>query len=223
MNLKVKSRRKILMADLNAIAENLINGKADEVKNLVQSAVDEGVGPGEILNEGLIKGMNVVGERFKNNIFYVPEVLIAARAMKAGMEILTPLLAESGVEPLGKIVLGTVKGDLHDIGKNLVAMMLEGAGFQVIDLGIDVPPERFIEAVNESGAQVVAMSALLTTTMPSMKTTIDAMKEAGLEGKIKTLIGGAPVTQRYADEIGADGYARDAASGADKAKELLGL
>jgi 5-methyltetrahydrofolate--homocysteine methyltransferase len=157
------------MADLNAIAENLINGKADEVKNLVQAAADEGVAPGEILNEGLIKGMNVVGERFKNNIFYVPEVLIAARAMKAGMEILTPLLAESGVEPLGKIVLGTVKGDLHDIGKNLVAMMLEGAGFQVIDLGIDVPPEKFIEAVNESGAQVVAMSALLTTTMPSRK------------------------------------------------------
>jgi 5-methyltetrahydrofolate--homocysteine methyltransferase len=211
------------MADLNAIAENLINGKADEVKNLVQAAADEGVAPGEILNEGLIKGMNVVGERFKNNIFYVPEVLIAARAMKAGMAILTPLLSDAGVEPLGKIILGTVKGDLHDIGKNLVAMMLEGAGFQVIDLGIDVPPEKFIEAVNDSGAQVVAMSALLTTTMPSMKTTIDAMKEAGLEGKIKTLIGGAPVTQRYADEIGADGYARDAASGADVAKELLGL
>lgn len=211
------------MADLNAIAENLINGKADEVKNLVQEAIDEGVGPSRILNEGLIKGMGVVGENFKNNVFYVPEVLIAARAMKSGMEILRPKLADAGVEPLGKVALGTVKGDLHDIGKNLVAMMLEGAGFEVIDLGIDVAPEKFIEAVNEQGAQVVAMSALLTTTMPSMKTTIDAMKEAGLEGKVKTLIGGAPVTQRYADEIGADGYARDAASGADKAKELLEL
>jgi methylmalonyl-CoA mutase cobalamin-binding domain/chain len=167
--------------------------------------------------------MGVVGENFKNNVFYVPEVLIAARAMKSGMEILRPKLADAGVEPLGKVALGTVKGDLHDIGKNLVAMMLEGAGFEVIDLGIDVAPEKFIEAVNEQGAQVVAMSALLTTTMPSMKTTIDAMKEAGLEGKVKTLIGGAPVTQRYADEIGADGYARDAASGADKAKELLEL
>lgn len=211
------------MADLNAIAENLINGKADEVKNLVQAAVNEGVNVGSILNNGLIKGMSVVGENFKNNIFYVPEVLIAARAMKAGMGIIRPLLMESGIEPLGKVALGTVKGDLHDIGKNLVAMMLEGAGFEVIDLGIDVPPEKFIAAVNEQGAQVVAMSALLTTTMPSMKTTIDAMKEAGLEGKVKTLIGGAPVTQRYADEIGADGYARDAASGADEAKKLLGL
>ena len=211
------------MADLNAIAENIINGKADEVRTLVKAAVDEGVGSGDILNGGLVKGMSVVGENFKNNVFYVPEVLIAARAMKAGMEILRPLLADAGVEPLGKVALGTVKGDLHDIGKNLVAMMLEGAGFEVIDLGLDVSPEQFVESVNEQGAQVVAMSALLTTTMPSMKTTIDAMKEAGLEGKVKTLIGGAPVTQRYADEIGADGYARDAASGADAAKELLGL
>jgi 5-methyltetrahydrofolate--homocysteine methyltransferase len=137
------------------------------------------------------------------------------------MEIIRPLLAEAGVEPIGKVALGTVKGDLHDIGKNLVMMMLEGAGFEVIDLGIDVPPEKFVEAVTEQGAQVVAMSALLTTTMPSMKGVIDALKEAGLEGKIKTVIGGAPVTQRYADEIGADGYARDAASGADKAKELI--
>lgn len=211
------------MADLNAIAENLINGKADEVKKLVQEAVDKGVNVGSILNNGLIKGMSVVGENFKNNIFYVPEVLIAARAMKAGMTIIRPLLVEAGVEPLGKVALGTVKGDLHDIGKNLVSMMLEGAGFEVIDLGIDVSPEKFIQAVNEQGAQVVAMSALLTTTMPSMKTTIDALKEAGLIGKVKTLVGGAPLTQRYADEIGADGYARDAASGADKAKELLGV
>ena len=209
------------MADLNAVAENIINGKADEVKNLVQAAVDEGVNVGEVLNEGLIKGMGVVGENFKNNVFYVPEVLIAARAMKAGMDILRPLLADEGVEPLGKVAIGTVKGDLHDIGKNLVAMMLEGAGFEVIDLGIDVAPETFISAVTDQGAQVLAMSALLTTTMPSMKTTIDALKEAGVTDNVKIMIGGAPVTQRYADEIGADGYARDAASGADVAKELI--
>jgi 5-methyltetrahydrofolate--homocysteine methyltransferase len=211
------------MADLSALAENLINGKAQEVKELTQKAMDEGVSPGEILNEGLIKGMNVVGERFKNNEFYVPEVLIAARAMHAGMDILKPKLAESGVEPIGRVLLGTVKGDLHDIGKNLVAMMLEGAGFEVVDLGIDVSPEKFVQAVNEQGGDVVAMSALLTTTMTQMKTTLEALEEAGVKSKIKTLIGGAPVTQNYADEIGADGYARDAASAADKAKELLGI
>jgi 5-methyltetrahydrofolate--homocysteine methyltransferase len=210
------------MADLNALAENIINGKKDAVEELVKAAIDDKVAPGEILNEGLLKGMGVVGERFKNNVFYVPEVLIAARAMKAGMEILRPLLGEAGVQPVGKVALGTVKGDLHDIGKNLVAMMLEGAGFEVLDLGIDVAPEKFVEAVTDQGAQIVAMSALLTTTMPSMKGVIDALKEAGLEGKVKTMIGGAPVTQRYADEIGADGYARDAASGADTAKELIG-
>jgi 5-methyltetrahydrofolate--homocysteine methyltransferase len=211
------------MADLSALAENLINGKADAVRELTQKALDADVPPGEILNEGLIKGMNVVGERFKNNEFYVPEVLIAARAMHAGMDILKPKLAESGVKPAGKILLGTVKGDLHDIGKNLVAMMLEGAGFEVIDLGIDVPPEKFVEAVKEQGGDIVAMSALLTTTMTQMKTTLEALEEAGVRDQIKTIIGGAPVTQNYADEIGADGYARDAASGADKAKELLGI
>jgi len=211
------------MADLSALAENLINGKANEVKELTQKALDDGVAPGEILNSGLIKGMNVVGERFKNNEFYVPEVLIAARAMHAGMDILKPKLAESGVEPIGTVLLGTVKGDLHDIGKNLVAMMLEGAGFEVIDLGIDVPPEKFVQAVEEQGGDVIAMSALLTTTMTQMKTTLEALEEAGVKGKVKILIGGAPVTQNYADEIGADGYARDAASAADKAKELLGI
>lgn len=211
------------MADLSALAENLINGKANEVKEAVQKALDEGVSPGAILKEGLITGMSVVGERFKNNEFYVPEVLIAARAMHAGMDILKPELAASGVEPIGKVALGTVKGDLHDIGKNLVAMMLEGAGFEVIDLGIDVPPEGFVEAIKDKGADVIAMSALLTTTMTAMKTTLEAIEEAGLKGEIKTMIGGAPVTQNYADEIGADGYARDAASAADKAKELLGI
>ena len=210
------------MADLSALAENLINGKAPEVKELTQKALDEGVAPGEVLNDGLIKGMSVVGERFKNNEFYVPEVLIAARAMHAGMDILRPALAASGVQPIGKVLLGTVKGDLHDIGKNLVAMMLEGAGFEVVDLGIDVPPEKFVEAAKEGG-DVMAMSALLTTTMTAMKTTLDALEEAGVKDKIKTMIGGAPVTQNYADEIGADGYARDAASAADKAKELIGI
>lgn len=209
------------MADLSALAENLINGKAQAVKELTQKALDEGVAPSEVLNGGLIKGMGVVGERFKNNEFYVPEVLIAARAMHAGMDILKPALASSGVEPIGTVLLGTVKGDLHDIGKNLVAMMLEGAGFEVVDLGIDVSPEKFAEAAKEGG-DVIAMSALLTTTMTAMKTTIEALEEAGVRDKIKTMIGGAPVTQNYADEIGADGYARDAASAADKAKELLG-
>ena len=210
------------MADLSALAENLINGKADAVKELTQKALDDGVSPGEVLNGGLIKGMGVVGERFKNNEFYVPEVLIAARAMHAGMDILKPALAESGVKPIGKVLLGTVKGDLHDIGKNLVAMMLEGAGFEVVDLGIDVSPEKFVEAV-KAGGDVIAMSALLTTTMTAMKTTLEALEEAGVKDKIKTMIGGAPVTQNYADEIGADGYARDAASAADKAKELMGI
>jgi 5-methyltetrahydrofolate--homocysteine methyltransferase len=208
------------MADLSALAENLINGKAPEVKELTEKALAEGVAPAEVLNDGLIKGMSVVGERFKNNEFYVPEVLIAARAMHAGMDILKPALADSGVQPIGKVLLGTVKGDLHDIGKNLVAMMMEGAGFEVVDLGIDVPPEKFAEAAKDGG--VVAMSALLTTTMTAMKTTIEALEEAGVRDNVKILIGGAPVTQNYADEIGADGYARDAASAADKAKELIG-
>ena len=195
------------MADLSALAENLINGKAQEVAELTKEALDDGVPP---------------GERFKNNEFYVPEVLIAARAMHSGMDILKPALAKSGVQPIGTVLLGTVKGDLHDIGKNLVAMMLEGAGFEVVDLGIDVPPEKFVEAV-KAGGDVIAMSALLTTTMTAMKTTLDALEEAGVKDKIKTMIGGAPVTQNYADEIGADGYARDAASAADKAKELMGI
>jgi 5-methyltetrahydrofolate--homocysteine methyltransferase len=166
--------------------------------------------------------MSVVGDKFKKNEFYVPEVLIAARAMRAGMEILEPLLAKAGVEPIAKVCIGTVKGDLHDIGKNLVSMMLRGAGFNVNDLGIDVSSEKFIDAV-KAGSQVVCMSALLTTTMPSMKNVVEGLKKAGLEAKVKTMIGGAPVTQNYADEIGADGYAPDAASAVDKAKGLLGL
>lgn len=209
------------MADLSALAESIINGKAKDAKELVQKALDAKVPVSEILNNGLIKGMSVVGEKFKNNEFYVPEVLIAARAMHGAMDIVKPLLAASGIKAIGTVSIGTVKGDLHDIGKNLVVMMLEGAGFEVMDLGIDVPAEKFVESV-KNGAQVIAMSALLTTTMTAMKSTIDALKEAGVRDKVKVMIGGAPVTQNYADEIGADGYARDAASGADKAKELLG-
>ena len=211
------------MADLNAMAENLFNGKAEKVKELVQAAVDEGLGPKEILEQGLIKGMNEVGVKFKANEVYVPEVLIAARAMHAGMSILEPLLAEAGVEPLGKIAIGTVKGDLHDIGKNLVVMMLKGAGFHVEDVGIDVPAEKFVQVAKEKNLHLVGLSALLTTTMPSMKDVVEALKKEGLDGSVKTMIGGAPVTQSYADEIGADGYAPDAASAVDKAKELLGI
>jgi len=209
------------MADLSALAQSIINGEAEEVKELTQKALDEGVPPGEILNDGLIKGMNVVGERFKNGEFFIPEVLLAAKVMHAGMVILKPALVSSGIEPIGKVLLGTVKGDLHDIGKNLVAMMLEGAGFEVIDLGIDVPPEKFVEAAKKDRAGIVAMSALLTTTMTGMKTTLEALQEAGVRDKVKILVGGAPVTQNYADEIGADGYARDAASAVDKAKQLM--
>jgi 5-methyltetrahydrofolate--homocysteine methyltransferase len=211
------------MADLQAVAENLIKGNAPEVKRLTQEAVDEGLHPGQILNQGLIAGMNVVGQKFKNNEFYVPEVLIAARAMHSAMDVLRPLLSDAGVQEIGSIAIGTAKGDLHDIGKNLVAMMLEGAGFEVIDLGIDVGPEKFVEVVQNQKVDVVAISALLTTTMPGMKTVIESLKGAGVREKVKTMIGGAPVTQQYADEIGADGYAPDAASAADKAKELLGI
>jgi len=206
------------MADLQAIADSLIKGQAQEVSDLVKKAVDEGVGPEEILTKGLIAGMNIIGARFKKNEVYVPEVLIAARAMHAGMSILEPLLAEAGVKPLGRIAVGTVKGDLHDIGKNLVAMMLKGAGFNVEDLGVDCDAQKFIDAA-KGGAQVIAMSALLTTTMPSMKTVIDTLKSAGVN--VKTMIGGAPITQGYADEIKADGYAPDAASAVDTAKELI--
>jgi len=209
------------MADLEGIKESLIKGDANRVKELLEAAVKEKTPVGEILNKGLIAGMNVVGEKFKNNEFYVPEVLIAARAMHAGMSILQPLLAESGVKPIGKIAVGTAKGDLHDIGKNLVVMMLKGGGFEVEDLGIDVPEEKFVGAA-KAGTQLIGISALLTTTMPSMKTVIEALKAAGLRDRVKVMIGGAPITQSYADEIGADGYSPDAASAVDKAKELVG-
>ncbi|MCD6307898.1 MAG: corrinoid protein [Candidatus Latescibacteria bacterium] len=207
------------MADFQAMAEALIKGQAPTVKELVQAAVDEGISPGEILSNGMIAGMAVVGERFKKNEIYVPEVLIAARAMHAGMDVIKPLLTETGVKPKSVFAIGTVKGDLHDIGKNLVMMMMEGAGYRIIDLGVDVSPEKFVEAAKE--AKIIGMSALLTTTMPSMKTTIDAIKAAGIRDNVKILVGGAPLTQVYADQIGADGYAPDAASAVDSADEFV--
>jgi len=209
------------MSILQEIADNLMKGKAPVVKELVTKALDDGIEPGEVLAGGLIAGMNVIGARFKKNEVYVPEVLIAARAMHAGMDILKPQLIAAGVEPIGKVVIGTVKGDLHDIGKNLVCMMLEGAGFEVLDIGIDCAAEKFIETAKDKDAKIIAMSALLTTTMPSMKGVIEELDKAGLKGIIKTMIGGAPVTQNYADEIGADGYSPDAASAVDLAKTFL--
>ena len=207
------------MADLNALAEALIGGNRNQVVELTNEALAEGVDVKSILQDGLIAGMNVIGARFKNNEVYVPEVLIAARAMNAAMDILEPKLAEAGVEPIAKVVVGTVKGDLHDIGKNLVGMMLKGGGFMVIDGGIDVSAEKFVELAKENGAELIAMSALLTTTMPQMAEVVKVAKEAGID--VKCLIGGAPVTQAYADEIGADGYAPDAASAVDLAREIV--
>ena len=210
------------MADMEAISVALQKGKRDDVTALVQAALEDGTAPATILTEGLIAGMSIIGAKFKRNEVYVPEVLIAARAMHGAMDVLKPKLIEAGVEPIGKVVIGTVKGDLHDIGKNLVIMMLQGGGFDVIDAGIDVEAAKFVDVVKESGASLVGLSALLTTTMPQMKNVIDAFKEAGLDN-VKFMVGGAPVTQSYADEIGADGYAADAASGVDLAKGLLGV
>jgi len=209
------------MGELSSISEALIKGDANKVKKLAEAALKKGVKPIDIINKGLISGMSVVGEKFKKNEFYVPELLIAARAMHAGMDMVKPLLSKSEIAAADKVVIGTVKGDLHDIGKNLVSMMLEGGGFKVIDTGIDVSPEKFTQAIKESKAPILALSALLTTTMTSMKDTIQALKKAGLRKDVKVMVGGAPLTQKYADEIGADGYAPDASSAVDKAKELM--
>lgn len=206
------------MAALNAISEALQKGKADEVKNLVTQALEEKVDVKKVLEEGLIAAMDIIGGRFKRNEIYIPEVLIAARAMHAGMSILEPLLAESGIKMIGKIAIGTVKGDLHDIGKNLVAMMYKGAGFDVQDLGVDIPAEKFVQA-SDDGADIVGLSALLTTTMVQMKSVIESLKEKGSKAKI--IIGGAPVTQNYCDEVGADGYAADAATAVEIGKSLI--
>ncbi len=209
------------MVDLNVISEALQRGDAEKVEELVKKALEENLTPKKILEDGLIKGMDIIGTKFKKNEVYVPEVLIAARAMHAGMGILKPKLIECGVKNIGKVAIGTVKGDLHDIGKNLVKMMLEGAGFEVIDLGIDVSPDKFVEAVKEHKPNIIGMSALLTTTMVNMAEVIKALEAAGLRDKVKIMIGGAPITQNYTDQIGADGYSPDAASAVDKAKIFI--
>ena len=207
------------MADLKALADAIINGDQNAAVAITKAALSEGMAAKDILDNGLIAGMDVVGCRFKRNEVYIPEVLISARAMKSATEILEPELAKAGVEPIGKFMIGTVAGDLHDIGKNLVAMMLKGAGFNVVDIGIDVKPEVFVEKAKATGAPLIGMSSLLTTTMPALDKTLKAMRAAGITAKI--MIGGAPVTQGYADKIGADGYAPDAASAVDVAKRLL--
>jgi 5-methyltetrahydrofolate--homocysteine methyltransferase len=209
------------MVDQEKYFQALSAGKMDEVKALTQKALEAGDPPDKILKEGLIKAMDRIGVLFKNNEIFIPEVLIAARAMHAGLGVLKPILAKSNTPQAAKIVLGTVKGDLHDIGKNLVGMMLEGAGLEVIDLGTDIPPEKFIQTAQEHKADVIGMSALLTTTMMQMKATVEALKAAGLDGKVKTMVGGAPVTEEFARQIGADGYAADAASAVNKVKEIL--
>ncbi len=211
------------MGHKETIFEGILKGNMKAVQDATNAALGEGVAAGQLLNEAMIPAMAEVGRLFEANEYYVPEMLIAARAMKAGLAILRPELVKEDVKPLGKVVLGTVKGDLHDIGKNLVAIMVEGAGYEVVDMGVDVSPADFVKAVRDSKAQVIGLSALLTTTMPSMKSTIEALQESGLRGDVKVMIGGAPVTQKYADEIGADGYARDAAGAATLVKHLLGV
>lgn len=207
--------------ELKELSEALFRGDVSRVKEITQSALQEKVDPKEILEQGLIKGMEFVGIKFKKNEIFLPEVLLASQAMYGGMELLQPKLIKSGVKAVGKVIIGTAKGDLHDIGKNLVAMMLRGGGFEVIDLGIDVSPEKFLKATQEYQPDIVGISALLTTTMIGMMDVITILKKAGLRNKIKVMVGGAPVTQEFADEIGAEGYAPDAASAVDKARELL--
>jgi 5-methyltetrahydrofolate--homocysteine methyltransferase len=207
------------MADLKALADAIIKGDQNTAVKITKAALSEGMDVRKVLNEGLIAGMDVVGVRFKKNEVYIPEVLIAARAMKMAMEILGPELIKAGVKPVGKFLIGTVQGDLHDIGKNLVAMMMKGAGFEVIDLGVDVSAEKFVERSKATGVQLIGLSALLTTTMPAMEKTIKALRSAGVSAKV--VIGGAPITQGYAAKINADGYAPDAASAVDLAKSLV--
>jgi corrinoid protein of di/trimethylamine methyltransferase len=207
------------MADIKSLYEAVLNGDAKGSAAATQQAIAEGVDPLLLVNDGMIPAMDEVGRRFEANEYFVPELLISARAMKAALDLIRPLLAARGDQPLGRVAIGTVKGDLHDIGKNLVGSLLEGGGFEVIDLGVNVPPEKFIATIQEKGANIIAMSALLTTTMPAMKTTIDALKQAGVRDKVKVLIGGAPITQKYAEEIGADGYSESAVGAVALAKK----
>ena len=209
-------------ANFTQLFDSVINGDQESVKVLVKQHLEEGASPQAILNAGLIAAMTEVGNRFESGDFFVPEMLVAARAMQGGLSILKPLLVQQGVKTTGKVVIGTVKGDLHDIGKNLVAMMLEGTGFEIVDLGTDVSPERFVGAVQQHQPNVVAMSALLTTTMVNMKATINALTDAGVRQKVKVIVGGAPVTRAYAEQIGADGFGTDASRAVAVAKELVG-
>ena len=209
------------MPDLKQLYDSVVSGDAKATQALTQQALADGVDPLKLVNEYMVPAMDEVGRRFEANEYFVPELLISARAMKAALELIRPLLTARGDQPLGRVAIGTVKGDLHDIGKNLVGSLLEGGGFEVIDLGVNVTPEKFIESVNAKQANVIAMSALLTTTMPAMKTTIDALKQAGVRSKVKVLIGGAPITQKYADEIGADGYSENAVGAVALAKKAV--
>lgn len=208
------------MSLLNEISENLQKGKAKIVKELVQQAIDAGIPAQEILEQGLLSGMNVIGEKFKKNEVFVPEVLVTARAMNQGAALLKPFLSESGVESVGKVCIGTVKGDLHDIGKNLVKMMIEGKGLEVIDLGTDVAPETYVKTAIEQSCQIICCSALLTTTMPVMGEVVKEAEKAGIRDKVKIMVGGAPVTESFCEQIGADKYTTDAASAADAAVEF---
>jgi len=204
------------------IVTAVVEGRKDKVEQLVNTALNMGISPEEILNKGLILGMEQVGQKFRRKEYYLPEVLMSGNAMKAGVEILRPALSQKSFKAVATVVLGTVEGDIHDIGKNIVGMMIEGAGFQVVDLGVDVPSRKFIKAVRDNNAQVLGLSALLTTTMPRMKEVIRDLKESGLKDKVKVVIGGAPVTRDYAEEIGADGYGSDGASAVDEVKRLVG-
>jgi len=206
---------------MKELKELVKKGKAPETAEMVKKLIDEGKEPEAIMKQGLIPAMDEVGDLFQKGEYFVPEMLVAARAMQKGLEVLKPRLVESGIEPIGRVVLGTVKGDLHDIGKNLVAMALEGAGFEVIDLGTDVPPEKFVEAIKKHEPQVIGMSALLTTTMMAMKDTVEAMKKAGVRDQVKIMIGGAPVRQEFADEIGADYYGPDSTAGRNFARDVV--
>jgi methylmalonyl-CoA mutase cobalamin-binding domain/chain len=210
------------MADLKQLHDAVLNGDAKTAKAVTEAALAEKVEPMKLVQEYMMPAMAEVGRRFECYEYFVPELLLAARAMKASLELVRPLLAAKGTRPVGRVAVGTVKGDLHDIGKNLVAAMLEGGGYEIIDLGVNVTPEQFIAAVKEKGANIIAMSALLTTTVSSMKTTVDALKQAGVREQVKILVGGAPVTQKYADEIGADGFSESAAGAVAAARKAVG-
>ena len=208
------------MPDLKPLHDAILTGDMKTAKATTEAALAAGVEPMTLVQETMMPAMDEVGRRFERNEYFVPELLLAARAMKAGLELIRPLLAAGGVEPVGRVAIGTVKGDLHDIGKNLVAAMLEGGGYEIIDLGVNVDPQKFVAAVKEKNVRIVALSALLTTTMGAMKTTIDALKQAGVRDQVKVMVGGAPISEQYAKEIGADGYSKSAAGAVAAAREL---